>query len=571
MKKNHFFILFSWIGLSLFYMLPAVDLSNWHVALIRGDDYPFHFARIFGVMDQLKDTGQIQSVARFGERDIFYGVNMFYPTLTTVLPIALLSLIFQSVIFGVYGYLFLMNLLTFYIAYQCANYISSIALPEVNIRAKQFLPFVFSFFYVFSHYRLICFYQRFDLGEFFVLTMYPLIFAGFYSILKDGGTKKYWLIVGLSLTAYSHVLSLMLVVVVLTGLFVVGFIKKMITMKVFKQLVFSAIMTMIISAGALVPILYQMLTLHIRSVRVHDLASEATNIGVMLVSSSINYLSYISIGIILLCSLMLGIYHVIWKKESIVRKDKLLRLCLWLSLVITFMMTSVFPWRVLQHTPLAIIQFPFRLMPFLSVFGSFLGAAILADYFSRFATVSLKRVTIWLSVAMVIISTLSVNALMIRRSLNKLMYDKQDIVATKRYIKSVNRDYFPAGLTDEQTKRIKDKIGQVNQEDVPMPYQFEKNAAIIKVTLNEQTNTVDTPIIGYSGLVVEEDEKRIKTTLSSERTLSFQLPKGVHELSIYYDPPFLIKYSAVFSGIVALFYGVYVMKIKKETGLIPKS
>lgn len=71
MKKKSFFILFSWIGLSLFYMLPAVDLSNWHVALIRGDDYPFHFARIFGVMDQLKDTGQIQSVARFGERDIF--------------------------------------------------------------------------------------------------------------------------------------------------------------------------------------------------------------------------------------------------------------------------------------------------------------------------------------------------------------------------------------------------------------------------------------------------------------------------------------------------------------------
>ncbi|MGX6969550.1 hypothetical protein [Vagococcus bubulae] len=565
MKKERFFILFLWIGLSLLYMLPIVDLTGWHVALIRGDDYPFHFARIFGVMDQLKDTGHTQAIAKFGEHDIFYGANIFYPTLTTVLPIALLSFVFQSVIGGVYGYLFLMNLLTFYIAYKCAKYISNIALSQINMRAKQYLPFIFSFFYVFSHYRMICFYQRFDLGEFFVLTMYPLVFAGFYSILKDNGTKKYWLIGGLALISYSHILSLMLAVVVLAVLFVVSLIKKMITTQVFKQLVFSAVMTVLLSFGALAPIIYEMFTLHIRSVRIHDLASEAANVGVMLASSSVNYLSYMSIGIVLLFTLIIGVYQVIWKKESFVRKNKLLRLCLWVSLVITLMMTSVFPWHLLQQTPLSIIQFPFRLMPFLSVFGSFLGAAILADSLSQVTTLSRKRVILGLSVGILIMSTLSVNSLMIRRSLNKLMYSKQDIVTTRRYERSVNKDYFPAGLTDEQTKRIKDKIGQVNQEEVPMPYQFKRHAAIIELTLTDPTNTVITPIIGYSGIVVEDEHgRRIKTTLSSERTLSFQLPKGDYQLSIYYDPPFLIKYSMVFSGILALFYSVYVVKIQKR-------
>lgn len=114
MKRKRVFVITSWLVLSLLYLLPVVDLSGLHLAIIRGDDYPFHFARIFSAIEQLNTTGHIQPIARFGEHDIFYGANIFYPTLTTVLPIALIAMIFHSIISGVYVYLFLVNLLTFF-------------------------------------------------------------------------------------------------------------------------------------------------------------------------------------------------------------------------------------------------------------------------------------------------------------------------------------------------------------------------------------------------------------------------------------------------------------------------
>ncbi|APB31205.1 hypothetical protein ACWN6Y_06590 [Vagococcus teuberi] len=565
MKRKRVFIITSWLVLSLLYLLPMVDLSGLHLAVIRGDDYPFHFARIFSAIEQLNTTGHIQPIARFGEHDIFYGANIFYPTLTTVLPIALISMIVHSVISSVYVYLFLVNLLTFFIAYRCADYISQLCFPKENNRLRIFAPYVFSFFYVFSHYRMICFYQRFDLGEFFVLTLYPLVFAGFYSILKDKGLKKHWLIIGLSLIAYSHLLSLMLVVVVLAVLFLVSLIRKNITINMFKQFLFSAVMTGLLSIGALLPIVYEMLTFPIRSVSVHDLAREASGLGTMLVTSSVNYLNYMSIGLILLCSLVVGVYQVIWKKDSVIRHIPLLKQSLILSLVFMIMMTTLFPWRLLQHTPLSIIQFPFRLMPFLTIFGSFLGASLLADYLSQVKGLSVKKMTIGLSVGVVILSTISVNVLMIHRSLDRLMFSKHDVVVTERYQKSVNKDYFPARLSSDQTKRIRDKIGLINQREVSMPYSFDKDTAVINVTIKEKITSVETPIIGYSGLIVrDETGKKIKSTLSSSRTLVVLLSKGRHQLTVSYEPPLAIKYSGIISSLVALCYGFYLVKTRKK-------
>ncbi|MGX4685951.1 hypothetical protein JNUCC83_03525 [Vagococcus sp. JNUCC 83] len=571
MKKKRALVVIAWVVLSLLYLLPIIDLSGLHFAIIRGDDYPFHFSRIFSAIDQLSKTESIQALGRFGEHDIFYGANIFYPTLTTVLPIAGLTMLFHSVVAGVYVYLFFMNVLTFYIAYCCSNYICQLCFTNENSRLKILTPYVFSVFYVFSHYRMICFYQRFDLGEFFVLSMYPLVFAGFYSIIKDKGNKKHWLIIGMTLIAYSHLLSLMLVVVVLAILFLISLIRKKLTFNIVKQFLISAVMTGFLSSGALLPIVYEMITFPIRSVSVHDLSKEASDIIAMIENSSINNLTYTSIGFMLLSSLIVAVIQIIFKHESIVKRLPIVKQSLVASLILLVMTTKLFPWRIVQHTPLSIIQFPFRLMPFLTLFGSFLGAVLLSDYLSHNEKSSTKKWVISLSLFLVVMSTISVNELMIRRSLGTLMFGEQDIVTTKRYQKSVNKDYFPAGLSETQTKRIKNKIGLLNQKEVLMPYTFEKDSVLIELTTKDKVTNVVTPIIGYSGLVIrDETGNQLKTMLSSGKTLSFILPRGHHKLFVYYDPPFIIKYSSVFSMVIAVMYAIYLFKNRKKSGTEPK-
>lgn len=565
MKRMRVLIVVAWIGLSLLYLLPIVDLSGLHLAIIRGDDYPFHFSRIFSAMDQLNQTGYIQALGRFGEHDIFYGANIFYPTLTTVLPIAGLTMLFHSVVAGVYVYLFFMNVLTFYIAYRCSNYICQLCFNNENSHLKILTPYIFSVFYVFSHYRMICFYQRFDLGEFFVLSMYPLVFAGFYSIIKDKGSKKHWLIIGMTFIAYSHLLSLFLVVIFLSVLCIGFFIKKSLTVKVFKQLFYSALMTVLLSLGALLPIVYEMITFPIRSVSVHDLSEEASDIVAMIENSSVNNLTYTSIGFILLCSLVVAVIQIVFKHDSVVKRLPIAKQSLVMSLILLIMMTKLFPWRIVQHTPLSIIQFPFRLMPFLTLFGSFLGAVLLSDYLSHNEKRFTKKMVISLSLLLVVMSTISVNELMIRRSLGTLMFGKQDIVTTKRYQKSVNKDYFPAGLNETQTKRIKNKIGLLNQKEVSMPYTFAKDSVLLELTTKDKVTDVVTPIIGYNGLVVrDETGRQLKTMLSSGKTVSFTLPRGHHKLFVYYDPPFIIKYSSVFSMVIAVMYAIYLFKNRTD-------
>ena len=541
--KKQYILFCIFLILSILYLLPVVDFSSFRFAIIRGDDYPFHFARIFSMIDQFNNGVWNASVSAFGIRQLFYGADIFYPTLTTIQPVALLSILFHSTVTGLYVYTVIINIMTFIIAYSCGKYIINHAIPNASPKFYRLAPYLFSLIYTFSHYRMICFYERMALGEFVSLTMYPMIFAGFYSILKDNGRNKHWLILGIAFIAYSHLLSLLLVITVLLVIFLYFLIRSKITWKMTKQFIFSAVLSLGLSAASLVPIVYEMLTLKIRSVSSHDLASEAYSAFLIAISSISNYLSYMSVGILLFIALSAGLYQFIQNKESLVKRNPLTKFCLFSSLFFLIALTTWFPWKLIQNTPIAIMQFPFRLMSFLTIFGSFLGAILFADYLVKRKKQNnnyLFRVLFGL----LSICFLSVKGLILIRNTDTLMYSKEDIITTQRYQNSVNRDYFPANITAKQRNDIINKIGYINNQKTLMSYKFEKNAATLDFSLTEKINTIVTPIIGYSGLVVKDQNgKFIKTKLSLGRTLSFILPQGSHSVSVYYSSPFMIQCS----------------------------
>ncbi|WP_321388884.1 hypothetical protein [uncultured Enterococcus sp.] len=180
MKNRKLLLTLLFTALSICYILPMLDINTMRFGVTRGDDYPFHVARILSLIQQLKGTGWSQFVASFGSHEIFYGANIFYPPLTSAYPIALLAILFRSFISGYYVYIVLLNVVTCWIAYFCSYYAIQRSTIEKNkVKLAETGALLFAVFYTFSHYRLLCIFERMALGEYTALTFYPLVFAGF--------------------------------------------------------------------------------------------------------------------------------------------------------------------------------------------------------------------------------------------------------------------------------------------------------------------------------------------------------------------------------------------------------
>lgn len=527
--KNYKLVILG-IFFSIIFILPFFSISEGTFYLIQGDDYPFHMGRIFSTIQEIKQMNFFSSTTFFGEKELLYGANIFYPTLTTVLPISLLYFFTHSVVNATYSYIVLINILTFAISYRAAHYLIPLTIKDKPAIFYIRSAFLFAFLYLFSAYRFLCIYERFDLGEFFSLSMYPLIFAGFYSIFFDKNRKGYWLAIGMSLLVYSHILSLFLCAIILILLYIVLLFNKQVTWKLTLSFLKEAALAVFLSAFSLFPLLNEMLTLGIRSVKTHVLQKEAYNPLLVLASSSINYLGYMSMGLLLLVTQLFILISFFRKgKKSILYKNKLLFFCSISSLLLTLGLTTLFPWFIIQYTPLVMIQFPFRLMAFITVFSLYICSILFTQWSFKKGTLS-KRKYVGFILVIVVLSFGSIFGLKIERSNLRTMVSDQDIISSKRYQKSVNKDYFPKSITSEESKNIVGKIGYVNGVKTLMDYSSDKRYFTLKLT--DETNTVITPIISYSSIeLYDQNGHKLPQNDSTSKTISVELPKG--EYTIY--------------------------------------
>lgn len=91
------------------------------------------------------------------------------------------------------------------------------------IKDRQ-LSFLTAVFYTFSAYRMVDFYQQFDLGEFIALAFLPLVFARFYHIMKHHN-EKWQIVFGLTGMLFSHVVLTFLAILFLGTLFLLALLR----------------------------------------------------------------------------------------------------------------------------------------------------------------------------------------------------------------------------------------------------------------------------------------------------------------------------------------------------------
>ena len=121
-------------------------------------------------------------------------------------------------------------------------------------KGKYLRSFIFALLYTLAPYRLYLGPASFVVGEYIASTFIPLAFLGFYHIVCGDKRKWYWLTIGMTLLAYSHILSILLISEIFTILLLVAFFKGDLDLKRAKYLLISAGVTVILVLPVIIPL-----------------------------------------------------------------------------------------------------------------------------------------------------------------------------------------------------------------------------------------------------------------------------------------------------------------------------
>ena len=205
---------------------------------------------------------------------------------------------------------------------------------------------------------------RADIGEAWALIFVPLALIGYYLITarRDYTRGALILSLGLSLELYSHILSAVITILFLMGVYGFHLLsdRKNIIAEL-KSLIISAILFVLESLIILVPLI-DLLREHIAtpgSLLWDNYDYSPLKLVKLSLTNSIGMDSE-NIGIILLILTFTGIFFL--KKMSVnIRKIYII------SIFLLILITNIFPWSLLQNTSLRIIQFPWRLLAIIIV------------------------------------------------------------------------------------------------------------------------------------------------------------------------------------------------------------
>lgn len=354
--------------LSLFFVLPLAHTR----VIYLGDDLPYHINRIQELADNLKQGNWYPYLYTYHFHGVPFLLGAFYPQVT-LMPLALLSLITNNYVIGIYlgisFYTFLAMMIMYYVARR--------------LDRTVFEAFITAVVFTFSACRTYDAYQRFALGEFLAMTFLVLAFYGLYALVKTNGKSGAIVLgIGLSLVMLSHVLSTFLCVILLIVELVV-LIPAIQQWNKFIIGISKAIGLFFASAAIyVVPFLEQELYQAYAQPSPRNLALGAQTFSQLLNNSLSNNLvnGYLlktdqgmGIGLVL-------ILVIIW---GVVRFKNLQRLDKWLlvsGVLLAMTSTQLFPWNLLQRTPISVIQFPTRLLPFATIALALLSGKALNEF-----------------------------------------------------------------------------------------------------------------------------------------------------------------------------------------------
>ena len=210
---------------------------------------------------------------------------------------------------------------------------------------------IFAITYTFANYRLYLVFNQNVLAESFAYTFLPLVLLGFYEVFYQNIKSWPILAIGMTMLLYSHMLTTALTALFMLVTLVVTW--RWISNKRLRLLagVKAAGLSFLLSAFYLVPFFEQTVTNHLKASWVGLLFIKTP---METITSSINNEPTQVVGLLLMIVLIFGFFF--WRRANTIDRYTYLS-----GIILVALTTTLFPWAKLLNTPVANLQFPYRL------------------------------------------------------------------------------------------------------------------------------------------------------------------------------------------------------------------
>lgn len=527
---NCFIIVIFFLGTALI-VIPSLKTGR----VFAQSDWLFHSSRVEQIYLNLKHGSVFTFLATNTFQQSGVANFLFYPTLF-LYPWALLRFVFTPIT-SFYVWYAMLTFLAFLISYFSMH----------KLTKDPVVSTVFSFLYVFSAYRLYL--GTLVFGEFIAATFIPLAFIGLYEVLW--GDDKDWMLlsIGLSLLAYSHLLSTFLTL----EFFVILFLGKLIfnqgiSASRLKSLLKASLLTILLVLGEVVPFISDFVGHNVSSAREGlALVSDMTT----LISQSLNNQAVnTSLGLVLLIVLFFGWF---WIRDNKVGKATYI-----LGITAVILATSVFPWDGLKNTIFSVIQLPFRYLLYASFFLAIVGAFAFsknkffqeANNFGRYGVLFLVLIFFVFDfysenrTRFQYISGYNVSQDLKRAPTGKLRGLPESQLTDQNYAYQFDylvpygeHDYFPkkAAVNDSVVNSIINNIAFINKKAQKIKPIGTPNKLTFDLTLHNKS-TIDLPVVAYQHTTVTINGKQTHFSHSGRGTVFLKLAPGAYKISVGYQP-----------------------------------
>lgn len=465
-------VLFLLVSVASIY-LTGLDGHIWSF-LEMGNDGRFHVMRMQGLYEAIKHGNLFPIVNMSFLGGFGYISNVFYSNLW-LYPVAFLRLMGMNTVQAFISFYILINFVTFVISFG--------TFYKASQRFDKSL--IFSFVYTLSVYRIFDMVRRFDIGEVLTLTFLPIVILGVYEIFYADNSKWWYLTLGMTAVIYSHALSPILIAIFI--LLVIIFRLKTLFQqpKRILSLLYAGGVSLFLSLGYFLPIYEQLkhTQFKLTNAPLIYVSQSGMKVSDLVRLSLKNDLFKQNIGILMLIMAVM-IPFIVWKAQPVIRDFA------FIGEILLFMTTDIFPWKLFIHTPLNMIQFPWRFNMLVTI----LFAVVLASDPKQWLNNFWKRGgVIVVTILMIFMAELSLITNHPAQDDSYAAFNNLDV-----YSIGAGQEYLPKDASLPQLRKTKHtpeiKSGTVKIKN------FQQNGSSVKLHFTDAKNSViDLPIIGYYG------------------------------------------------------------------------
>jgi hypothetical protein len=465
--------------------LTGLDGHIWSF-LEMGNDGRFHVMRMQGLYEAIK-AGNFFPVVNMSFLGGFgYISNVFYSNLW-LYPVAFLRLLGMTTVQAFISFYILINFVTFVISFSC-----------FYTASKKFdKSLVFSFVYTLSIYRIFDMVRRFDIGEVLTLTFLPIVILGVYEIFYADNSKWWYLTIGMTAVIYSHALSPILIAIFIF-LVVVFRIKTLIKEpKRILTLIYSGLSSLLLSLGYFLPMYEQLkhTQFKLTNAPLIYVSQGSMQVPELIKLSLRNDLFTQNIGLLMLLVAVI-IPVIAWKATPVVRDFAII------GEILLLMTTDIFPWKLFIHTPLNMIQFPWRFNMLVTILFAVVLASDPKGWLNRFWK---KGAVISLTIVMIFLSEFSLITNHPAQDDSYAAFNNLNV-----YSIGAGQEYLPKNASLTQLRNTK-HVPEVKSGAVKIK-NFQQHGSSIKLDFSAaRSSKIDLPIIGYYGYSSDSSTGNVST------------------------------------------------------------